>query len=257
MRRIQLFEQFNKGFTFNSLCESVMGDINQVQDEVKQEMDDLGKEGAEDDEIKAALLIQALDADGDLEKVDVEKLKSDVKEGMLLRGQPLNESAEGILHLIEVIGNVAGNSALIEYLCEKVEKVTGKKMDAGKVKNSIVAIADTLKKVTGLPAKAIEKFFSFIADKLGMNNSSKKALELVGMVSAIVFFFALGVAHFPVLGTGILWWILSITGLLGKSIELVRIGKEIAHLIKGGNTQEIQDEINGIVPDELEKMAGN
>ncbi len=123
-KRIQLFEQFNNEINFDLLLESVTGDIADIKDEVKQEMDELGKKGAEDDEIKAALLMQAIASDGDLENVDIEKLRKDVEEGMTLRGKPLNESAEGIIHIIEVIGNIAGNSALIEYLCEKAEKIT-------------------------------------------------------------------------------------------------------------------------------------
>lgn len=255
-KRIQLFEQFNRGLNFDRLLESVTGDIVDIKDEVKKEMDELGKEGAKDDEIKAALLMQAIEKDGDLEEVDVDKLKKDVKEGMLIRGESLNEDAEGIIHIIEVIGNIAGNSALIEYICEKAEKATGQKMDAGKIKTTIQGIAGALKKVSGLPAKAIEKFFEFIGKKTGMSSSGKKGLELVGMVCVIVFFFALGVSHFPVLGSGILWWMLSLTGLVGKSIELVRIGKEIAHLIGNGDKKEIQDEIEGVKPDELAKMAG-
>ena len=256
MKRFQLFEQFNNGINFDRLLESVTGDIADIKDEVKHEMDELGKEGAEDDEIKAALLMQAIELDGDLEDLDIDKLKKDVKEGMLLRGQPLNESAGGIIHIIEVIGNIAGNSALIEYICEKAEKATGKKMDSEKIKATILGLVGALEKVTGLPAKAIEKFFEFIGTKLGMSFSGKKSLELVGMVCVIVFFFALGVSHFPVLGTGVLWWLLSLTGLVGKSVELIRIGKEIAHLIGSGDKQEIQDELEGIKPDELAKMAG-
>lgn len=255
-KRIQLFEQFNKGIDFDKLIESVSGDIADVKDEVKQEMEELGKEGASDDELKAALLLQAIEKDGNLEEVDVDQLKKDVQEGMKTRGTPLNESASGIIHTIEVIGNIAGNSALIEFICHKAEEATGKKMDPGKIKSTIQGIVGALKKVTGLPAKAIEKFFEFIGNKLGMNPANKKGLELVGMVAVIVFFFAMGVVHFPVLGTGILWWVLSLTGLVGKSIELVKIGKEIAHLIGNGDKKEIQDEIEGIKPDELEKLAG-
>jgi hypothetical protein len=255
-KRIQLFEQFNNVVNFNMLLESVTGDISTIKDEVKTEMAELEKDGATDDETKAALLMQAIDLDGDLEEIDIDKLKKDVKEGMLIRGEGLNESAEGVIHIIEVIGNIAGNSALIEYLCEKAEKVTGKKMDAGKVKTTILGIVGALKKVTGLPAKAIEKFFEFIGHKTGMNAAGTKGLELVGMVAVIVFFFAMGVMHFPVLGSGILWWLLSLTGLVGKSIELIRIGKEIAHLIGGGDKKKIQDEISGVEPDELAKMAG-
>ena len=184
-KRIQLFEQFNNGLNFDKLLESVTGDIADIKDEVKKEMDELGKEGAEDDEVKAALLMQAIEHDGDLEDVDIEKLKKDVKEAVALRlnppKEPINESAEGIIHIIEVIGNIAGNSALIEYLCEKAEHITGKKMDAGKVKDTILGIVGALKKVTGLPAKAIEKFFEFIGKKMGMDAAGKKGLELVGM----------------------------------------------------------------------------
>lgn len=250
-----LFEQFNQKMLFDSIVESVTGDIKDVQAEVKEVMDELGKEGAQDDELKAALLMQAIDNDGEIEEVDIEALKKDVKEGMLLRGQALNESAAGVIHTLEVIGNIAGNSALIEFLLEKIEKATGKKMDAGKVKDTIMKIVEGLKKVTGLPAKAIEKFFAWIGSKLGMSDGGKKGLELVGMVMVIAFFLSLGVMHFPVLGTGVMWWILSLTGLVGKSVELVKIGKEIAHMVKNAKKDEKSAEEFGVSAEELEKIA--
>lgn len=259
-KRTMLFEQFNQVNAFNMIIESLDGEISDVKDDLKDFKKDLEDEGQDtekiDVSIATALFNQALDNDGDLDKVDVDKVKKDVKEDLYASGKDLSESAGGIIHIIEMIGNIAGNSALIEFICEKVEKMGGKKMDPGKIKETILGIVNTLKKVTGLPAKAIEKFFEFIGHKIGMKPASGKALELVGMVAVIVFFFAMGVVHFPVLGTGIMWWLLSLTGLIGKSVELIRIGKEIAHLISGGDKKEIADEISGVTPDELAKMAG-
>ena len=256
MKKIKLFEAYAQHLMFERLLESVTGDIKDVQAEVKDVMDELGKEGAEDDEIKAALLMQAMDNDGDLEEIDVDKLKDDVKEGMAIRGQSLNESAGGLVQVIEIIGNIAGNSAFLEFLSDKIQKATGKKMDVSKLAGTINKIAGGLKKITGLPAKAIEKFFGWIGKKIGLDSAGKKGLELVGAVAVIVFFFALGVIHFPVLGTGIIWWLLSLTGLVGKSVELIKIGKEIAHAVRDAvkNKDKTKEEM-GVAPEELEKLA--
>jgi len=256
-RRTMLFEQFNQVSIWDALIESVTGELKDVKDEVKDVMDELGKEGAQDDELKAALLMQALDKDGNIEDVDVDQLKKDVKEGMTIRGQSLNESTGGIVHVLELAGNVLGNAAFLEFLSKKLEKLTGKAMDPGKMKATIEKLLGGLKKVTGLPGKAISKFFSWVAGKLGADINGKKVSSLLGTGALIVFLFALGVSHFPVLGTGVLWWLLSLTGLVGKSTELLHIYKEIKEIIKKaaeGKDKKAEEEI-GVSGDELEKLV--
>lgn len=252
MKQIKSFGQYQ----LQKLFESVTSEVEDVKQEVESVTQELGEEGADDDTVKAALLLQAIDNDGNLEEVDIDRLKADVREGIANRGTPLNESAAGILHTLEVIGNVLGNMGLVEWICEKVEHATGKKPDASKVQQFMLKALDIMKKVTGLPARALEKFFEFIGHKAGMNSAGRKGLELVGMAIVIVFFMTLGIMHFPVLGSSLLMGILSITGLIGKTTELVRIAKEIVFLITKAGSQEAEDTIEGVTADELEKMAG-
>ena len=240
MRNVKTFESFNSFDYFSKLVESISGEISDIKDEVEEIKD---KDSELTDDEKAKLLMAAIDNDGDLTNIDTK----DIKESIVV-----NESiGEGLVHVIEVIGNIAGNSAMMEFILEKIEKLTGKKMDAGKLKANIEKIVGFLRKVTGVPAKAIEKFFEFIGDKIGLSPQGKKGLQLVGFGLVVCFFFSIGVIHFPVLGESILWWMLSLTGLIGKATELWRTGKEILHLISKKDQNEIE-----IGPDELEQMAG-
>lgn len=255
-KRTMLFEQFNTASAFEALCESVTGDIKDIQGEVKDVMDELGKEGAKDDELKAAILLQAIEKDGDLEEIDPDQLKKDVKEGMTIRDQPMNEDAGGIIHAVEVAGNLLGNSAFLEFLFKKLEKLTGKPVDGEKVKGTMNKIFGALKKVTGLPGKAIGKFFSWVAKKLGADETGQKTSALLGMGALVIFLFALGVIHFPVLGSGILWWVLSLTGLVGKSTELAHIYKEVRELIKSAANKKAEAEKEvGMDAEEMKKLA--
>lgn len=237
-KRIQLFEQFNNELNFDAMLESVTGEIKNVQQDVDTVIKDLeaDKEAADDNDVKAALLMAAIDADGDLDNIDLEKVKNEVKENNKIKnlpaGQEINESAGGLVHTLELIGNFAGNADLIHFITGKIEKATGKKIDGGKVAKTIQGIAGALKKVSGLPAKALIKFFDWVASKLGIEGDSAKGFNMVARIVVLVFLLALGVYHFPVLGAGILMQVLSITGILGKSVEILHIGKEILELIK-------------------------
>lgn len=253
-----LFEQWSSSSLLDLIVESVTGEIKDVQQDVKDLMDDLEKEGsdADEDEVKAAILLQALEQDGELEELDIDKAKKDIKEGLALRGKPLNESADGIIHIVEVAGSILGNVAFLEFITKKIEKFTGKAMDPGKVKSTIEKILKGIKNVTGLPGKAISKFFGWAAEKMGADINGKKAGELLGMGALVIFLFALGIIHFPVLGSGILWWVLSLTGLIGKSVELIHIYKEIKELIKKATEEDDRAEKElGLKSEDLEKMA--
>lgn len=263
-RRVMLFESWDQTTLFNAIMESVTGEIKNVEQSVTNIMDELKDEGddAESDEVKAAILMQAMDlADEgkDIEDLDLDKAKSDVKEGLSIRGKSydeVNESVGGAIHVLELIGNVLGNSALLEFIAHKIEKATGQKPDMGKVAKTIEGIAGALKKVTGLPAKAIEKFFEWIANKFGFTGNIEKGAGLVGKLVVIVFLFGLGIAHFPVLGTGILWWLLSLTGLVGKSVEVAEMSKDIFRLItKAGEGKDDAVKELGMSQDDIEKIA--
>lgn len=250
-KRTMLFEEFNVTHAMNSLIESINGEISDIKDEVDAVSDELGKEGLKDDDVKAAILLQAIEKDGDLEKVDVEKIKKDIKEHYSTEGSELNEAAEGIIHTLELIGNFAGNADLIHFIAGQVEKLTGKKLDEGKVKETIVKVTKGLKTVTGLPAKALIKFFEWVSEKLGIKGGGAKAVDLVGRIMVLVFLFAIGFAHFPVLGTSAILWILSLTGLVGKSIEIAHLVKELIHMLKDKNAFK---EKAGVSVEDMEAM---
>ncbi len=231
-----LFEQFEAVYDFNRIFESVTGEIKDVEkdvDTIKKELE-ADDEIADDNDIKAAILLQAIEKDGDLDQLDLEAVKKEVKENNKnkVSGQPLNEDAGGIIHALELIGNFAGNADLVHFIANKVEKLTGKKMDEGKFKEKVLKIVEGLKTVTGLPAKALIKFFEWAAEKLGIKGDGAKAMDMVGRIIVLTFLFGIGIAHFPVLGTSALLWILSLTGLIGKSVEITHIVKELMHLLK-------------------------
>lgn len=253
-KRTLLFEEFKRADHFNGLLESVTGDIKDVQsdfDTIKKELE-ADKEAADDEDIKAALLIQAIEKDGDLESVDVEAVKNEVKEHNKTKGQPINESASGVIHVIEMIGSFAGNMDLIHWICGKIEKLTGKKADADEIAKTIKKIAEALKQISGLPAKALIKFFDWVGAKFGLKtDGAKKAFDIVGRILVLTTLFAFGVMHFPVLGSGVLMWVLSLTGLVGKAVELKHLFHEFTELVK--KPEEFSD-VTGISQDEIEQM---
>lgn len=269
-RKVMLFESWDQSRIFNAILENVTGEIKDIEKDVEEIMDEIKDEGkeAESDEVKAALLMQAIDlADEgkDLEDLDLDKAMKEIEEGITIRGKSFNElnesgdiseSAGGIIHGLELVGNILGNLGLIEFLSHQIEEATGKKPDMDKISKTIEGIAGALKKVTGLPAKAIAKFFEWIAGKFGLKGNVKEGAGLVGKLAVIIFLFGLGVAHFPVLGTGILWWILSLTGLVGKSIEVAEISQKIFKLIKGaGEGKDDAVKEIGVDQTEIEKLA--
>lgn len=262
-----LFEQWDHSQLINMLVESISAEVKDVEKDVEAIMKDLKDEGkdAETDEVKAAILLQAIENDGEIEEIDVEKAKEEVKEGIALRDKTIgqiNEAESSIVHAVEVAGAILGNAALLEFIAKKLEKLTGKAIDPGKIKSSIEKVLVAIKKVTGLPGKAISKFFGWAASKLGASAEGKKASELLGMGVLVVILFVLGFVHFPVLGSGILWWVLSLTGLVGKSVELVHIYKEIRELIAKATESDNQKAAEaakeiGVSQEELQQIAAS
>lgn len=212
------------------LKENAAGTASNVQSKVV----DLGKqlkaagEDISDEEVQAAMLMAALDAKGKLDKVDAEDVESIAKEIQESRGEVLNES---VIHTIELIGNVLGNSALLNVITKAISKLVGKKMDPGKIKAGIEKVLKIIKSVTGFPAKAIEKFFMWITKLLGGGKGAQKIAGFSGLLVAVVIFFGMGVAFFPVLGGTPIMIILSLTGLVGKGFELASLWNELAQAI--------------------------
>ena len=215
-----------------TLFENAAGLASSIQSKVIEFGKELKAAGEDptDEEAQAALLMAALEKGGNLDKVDVEdaeKAAGQVKEN---RGYTLNEGG-GVLHAIELVGNVLGNVALLNVIAAAVEKVTGKKVDTTKITSKVNFITGKLKKLTGLPAKAMEKFFTLITAKLGGGAAAQKVGGYAGTLIVVVAFFALGALFFPVLGASPLMIILSLTGLIGKGFEIKHLWDELKHAI--------------------------
>jgi hypothetical protein len=261
-RRVMLFEAWSNFSNFESLLENVTKEIKDVDKDVAEILKDLEKEGADEEDAKAAIMMQAMelaDKGKDMEEIDIEKAKEEVKEGLKIKGKSLDEiseSAGGVVHAIEMAGVVLGNAALLEFIAKKLQKLTGKKMDPSKMKERIEGFLGAMKKVTGLPGKMISKFFGWVAEKFGADAQAKKGAEVIGMGLLVVFLFGLGVMFFPLAGASLTGIIVSITGLIGKVAELQHIYKEIKELIgKAQEGDEKAAEEIGVDPSELENLA--
>lgn len=239
-KRTLLFEEFTKIDGFRRLVESVEAEAKDIQNDVEQIQKELKDDNidTDDTEVKAAILLQAIENDGDLENIDLEKVKSEIKESKKSSGQPLNESDSAIILALEQIGSVAGNLDLLHFMCNMIEKTTGKKVDAKQLQEKIQKIVGILKKVSGIPAKALIKFFDWVTTKLGIESiGAKKVVNITGRIMVLTFLFAIGFIHFPVLGSSAIMWVLSLTGLVGKSVEITHLVKEMIKTIKD-NPQE-------------------
>jgi len=260
-KRTMLFEEFGRDYNTRMLLEGLKSDSKDVEAEVADVKKELEEEGldADDTEIKAQVLLQAIEHDGDLDKIDFAKVKSDVKEHIRSKGAtdkpgelPINESAGPLLHLTELIGNLAGNADLMHFILKLVEKASGKKFEYVDAKNKIEKIVGVLKTVSSGPAVILIKTFDWVAEKFGVSSvGGKKAISMVGRVGVLLFLFVLGCIHFPVLGGGLFMWVLSLTALIGKSVEMVHIGHEFVELLK--KPEEFKDQ-TGMSVDDVEEM---
>lgn len=216
------------------LFENAAGLASSIQSKVMEFGKELKAAGEDptDEETQAALLMAALEKDGNLDKVDVEdaeKAANQVKEN---RGYTLKESGGGVMVAIEYIGNILGNVALLNVIAEAVEKVTGKKVDTSGIAAKVNSLTKRIKNLTGLPALAMKKFFTLVTKKLGGEAAAQKVAGYAGTFIVVAAFFVIGALFFPVLGASPLMIILSLTGLLGKGFELVHLFKKIIQAIK-------------------------
>jgi len=231
------------------LMENAAGMASGIQSQVVnigKELQAAG-EDATDEEVQAALLMAALDDKGKLDNVDaqdVEAIAGQIKEA---RGYTMSESGGGLIHTLEMVGGILGNVALMNVIAKAVEKVTGKKMDPSKMAASVNKLAGMLKKLTGLPAKAMEKFFALIAGKMGGGDTAQKIAGYAGTMIVVIVFFAMGAYMFPIFGASPLMIILSLTGLIGKGFEIGALWKHIKEAIKqykdekGKGAEELPD----------------
>ena len=231
MSTIKLTPLLNE-IVFRSIIESVGGDADKIEKETEDLEQELEKSGmdADSEEVQAAMLNALVDADGDVEQLDVSDVESIAKDIKESRGSVINEGGKVVM-VLEAIFGVLGNAALLNAIAEKVEKTTGKKIDPAKLKTKIDKVADRVKNITGLPAVAMERVFAWMAKKLGGGIFAQKIAGYSGTFIAVLLMFLFGIMHFPGVAS-IPFFIFSIAGLLGKGTEMIKMVKEIVHEVK-------------------------
>ena len=220
-----------------TLFESAEGDAKSVQKQLFSLGTELKKDGEDitDDEVQAAMLSALIDADGKVENVDtsdIESIKKEIKES---RGYIAEDA--GILHSIEAVGTVLGNSAFIHILSEGLQKIGFDNVDENKLKAKIEKAVSMIKSVTGFPAKVMEKAFSWIASKLGASSMAQKVAGISGVLLITVVLLAIAIYLFPSITSGVLL-VFAISGMVGKGIEITKLVKELI-----ANIKEHQSEI--------------
>jgi len=216
---------------YKLLTESAESDADKVQSQLADLTNDLNASGEDitDEEVQAAVLSALIDADGDLNAVDVsdvEAIKTEIKES---RGY-ISE-AGGALGAIHLVGDVLGNAAFIHELAGAIQKVTGKDVDETKLKAKLDRTFGGIKKVTGFPAKVMEKAFAWIAKKFGASEKSQHIAGISGTLLVTVALFALAIMLFPSVTSGVLL-VIAIMGVAGKSAEIIKLTKELIHHVK-------------------------
>lgn len=216
------------------LFESTIGDAKSILQQTQVLSKELKADGDDvsDDEVQAAMLQALIKANGKLNQVDVsdvESIKTEIKEA---RGYVIKESGSALIQAIEQVSVVLGNAALMSEIAGAIEETTGIKINGVKLANNLNKFFGVLKKVTGAPAKAMEMFFEWVSKKLGAGEWGQKVAGYSGTLILIVGMFALSVVHFPVLGGSAMGLLFSVTALFGKGIEMIKLTKEIFHMIK-------------------------
>ena len=217
------------------LLENVQGLASNVQTKVME----LGKEikaageDITDEEVQAAMLMAALEDGGNLDKVDAQDVETITQQIKEARGYRLKEAGGGgLLQTVELIGAALGNVALLNVVASTMKELTGKEINPDQISQKINKAMGPLKKLTGLPAKAMEKFFEFITKKLGGGKASQKIAGYSGTIVVVTILLALGLLFFPVLGASPLMVFLSLSGVIGKGFELTTLWKHLTDAIK-------------------------
>ena len=216
---------------YKLLTESAESDADKVQDQLADLTNALKADGEDitDEEVQAAVLSALIDADGDLNAVDVsdvEAIKTEIKES-----REYISEAGGVLGSIHLVGDVLGNAAFIHILAEAVQKVTGKDVNEDKLKAKLDRTFGGIKKVTGFPAKVMEKAFAWISKKFGASETGQRVAGLSGTLLVTVALFALAIYLFPSVTSGVLL-VIAIMGVAGKSAEIIKLTKDLIQHVK-------------------------
>lgn len=214
-----------------ALFESAAGDAKSVQSQIFSLGAELKKDGEDitDDEIQAAILSALIDADGKIDSVnvsDVDAVKKEIKESRSYLAED-----DSILHAIETVGTVLGNTAFLHVLAEGLQNIGFKNVDEKTLKAKLEKVISSLKKVTGYPAKVMQKAFTWIASKLGVSTLGQKVAGISGVLLTTIILLCLAIYLFPSLSSGILL-VISLSGIVGKSAEIVKLVKELLAHIK-------------------------
>jgi len=212
------------------VLESLSGDASATQKQLFNLSNELKASGEDitDDEVQAALLNALINANGkadDIDVSDVEAIKTEIKESR----DYLFED-DSVLHLLDSVAVVLGNSALLHVIADAFHKV-GINIDEEKLKNNILKFSKLIKNITGFPAKMMEKAFMWISKKLGFSQFGQKVAGLSGVLIVTVAFLALAIYLFPSIGSGVLL-VFAISGMIGKGVEIAKLMKEIWNHIK-------------------------
>jgi hypothetical protein len=149
--KIKSFEDF--------LTSNVLESVKSDAEEIKQEIDFEEMEEVDPEKIAAALS-KLIDANGDIDKIDIQEIEENFKQILESEEDKVNESGGTVVVVLEVIGTILGNAALIHFIAAGVSKILGRKVEDSKVKAALKKFVDMLKNVTGFAGKMIEKFLT-------------------------------------------------------------------------------------------------
>jgi len=253
MKKIFNFNDFEKEYDFKKLGESFSHIFENIQSEIEEitSVIDIETISDENPDKIAALLSKLIDADGDLDDVDINDVKENYKD--IIEREDINENEGGLVYVLEVVGTIMGNADLIHFIGDVTSKKLGRKVDVSKLAETIKKIVDFIKKATGYPAKIVKKFFEFIAKKFKMDIVGQKIMGLTGLAVATVCMLAIGLIFFPaasaITGTsGLITILLSFTAVIGKIIEITVIIQEVIKVMR----LEIEKKVSSEKPSEKE-----
>jgi hypothetical protein len=219
-----------------TLVESASGDAKSIQTQLFSLGAELKKDGEDitDDEVQAALLSALIDADGKVNNVDVsdiDSIKKEIKESRTY----INEDS-GILHSIEAIGTVLGNSAFLHALANGLNKIGIANVNETELKSGLERVISRIKSVTGFPASVMEKAFSWIASKLGAGLMAQKIAGISGVLLTTIILLSFAIYLFPSITSGVLL-VFAISGMIGKGAEIIKLINKLISLIKENQSE--------------------
>lgn len=218
-----ILKNYSKNFLNETSAQEVQSKLNTLNTELKKDGEDIT-----DEEVQAAMLNALIDADGDVNAVDVSDIESIKKE--IKESRNYIYEGGGVLHAVEQAGTILGNAAFIHLLAEGLHKI-GIPIPEEKIKKNMDKFVKGIKAVTGWPAKAMERAFSWMAKKLGFGDFGQKIAGIAGSLIVTIALFAIGIYMFPSIVSTVSL-IFAISGLLGKGGEIIALIKKLIQTIR-------------------------